>query len=216
MRIGIDFDNTLVCCAPLFHQVAYERGLVPRDLPPTKEAVRQYLRDRGRETEWTELQGSVYGPRLSEALPFSGAKEFVVLCREEKIPVHVISHKTRHALSGPPHDLHAAGHCWLESAGFYDRNALSRDEVYFEPTREHKLNRIGALGCTHFIDDLEEVFAEPRFPKGIKKWLFAPHLLRKGSTRVSGEYPDLPSVRPFATWTHIARAFEGDLQNDAR
>ena len=32
--------------------------------------------------------------------------------------------------------------------------------------------RIRALGCTHFIDDLEEVFLEPSFPSDVHKILF--------------------------------------------
>lgn len=201
MRVGIDFDNTLVCCAPLFHRVARDRGLVPENLPPTKDAVRQFLRDHGREREWTKLQGEVYGPRLSEALPFEGARAFVFLCRQKEIPVFVISHKTRHAVSGPAHDLHEAGHRWLESSGFYDKRALSRGGVFFELTREDKLNRIRALGCTHFIDDLEEVFAEPRFPNGVKKWLFAPES-KKEEPKVS---------RSFSTWFQVASALEEAL-----
>ena len=36
MRIGVDFDNTLVCYDGVFHRAALERGLIPSDL-----AVRQ-------------------------------------------------------------------------------------------------------------------------------------------------------------------------------
>lgn len=200
-RIGIDFDNTLVCCAPLFLRVANERGIIPPELSGGKDAVRQFLRDQGRDMEWTELQGEVYGPLLSEAHPFPGAREFLVLCRQKGIPLYVISHKTRHAVGGPPHDLREAGHRWLESNGFYDGTGLSRDKVYFETTREDKLNRIRILGCTYFIDDLKEVFAEPHFPMGVKKWLFAPDPTPEQSK----------GYRSFTTWDDVARAFEEDL-----
>ncbi|MBK8870683.1 MAG: HAD family hydrolase [Elusimicrobia bacterium] len=201
MRVGIDFDNTLVCCAPLFHRVALERGLVPPHLPATKDAVRNYLMDLGRETDWTELQGTVYGPRLCEALPFPGAREFVVLCRQKNIPVGVVSHKTRHALCGPAHNLHDAGYRWLESAGFFDQDVISRDQVFFEPSRAAKLNRIRALGCSHFIDDLREVFSEPRFPVEVKKWLFDPDSSQKGSK----------DTRSFSTWVQLSGALEEDF-----
>jgi hypothetical protein len=45
--------------------------------------------------------------------------------------------------------------------------------VYFEDDRAHKLARIAALDCTHFVDDLEEVFADPHFPAGVRRILFA-------------------------------------------
>jgi hypothetical protein len=43
--------------------------------------------------------------------------------------------------------------------------------VYFEGTRTEKIARIVALGCTHFIDDLEEVFDDPAFPSGVERLL---------------------------------------------
>ena len=40
MRIGLDFDNTIVTYDSLFHKVATEQGLVPASLPVSKLAVR--------------------------------------------------------------------------------------------------------------------------------------------------------------------------------
>jgi hypothetical protein len=47
-------------------------------------------------------------------------------------------------------------------------------QVYFESTRMDKIERIKKLKCTHFVDDLEEVFIEESFPSGVKKILYAP------------------------------------------
>ncbi len=44
------------------------------ELPPTKQAVRDFLRATGREADWTELQGIAYGPRIADAEPFPGVK----------------------------------------------------------------------------------------------------------------------------------------------
>lgn len=101
------------------------------------------------------------------------------LCRQKNIPVGVISHKTRHAVCGPAHNLHDAGYQWLESAGFFDKDVMSRDQVFFEPSRAAKLNRIRVLGCSHFIDDLREVFSEPSFPMKIKSG-YSIRILPKG------------------------------------
>ena len=54
MRIGIDFDNTIVSYDALFHKVAREAGLVPESVAATKVAVRDYLREIGREDDWTK------------------------------------------------------------------------------------------------------------------------------------------------------------------
>jgi hypothetical protein len=45
---GIDFDNTIICYDRLFHQIALEGGLIPRDLPAEKNAGHDYLREQGR------------------------------------------------------------------------------------------------------------------------------------------------------------------------
>ena len=49
---------------------------------------------------------------------------------------------------------------FMRKYGFFDEDILnlSVDSVYFEMTREEKVKRIESLQCTHFIDDLEEIF----------------------------------------------------------
>ena len=67
----------------------------------------------------------------------------------------IVSHRTRHPFIGPKHDLHEAARGWVDT--FLRRPGLiDRDGVFFELTKEEKLARIGAVGCTHFVDDLPE------------------------------------------------------------
>ena len=174
MRIGVDFDNTIVCYDALFPRVARELGLAAN--AETKAGVREELQRARRENDWTELQGRVYGERMAEAEPFPGVIEFFKACREAGWEVAIVSHKTRQPVLGKPCDLHAAALRWLEERGFFDPAgaALPRSAVFFELTRADKLARITALGCTHFIDDLPEVFAEAAFPK-IGRILFDPN-----------------------------------------
>ncbi|HEY3396244.1 MAG TPA: haloacid dehalogenase-like hydrolase [Armatimonadota bacterium] len=177
MRLGVDFDNTLVCYDAGFHRVAVERGLIPADLPVSKYAVRDYLRRGDREEDWTELQGYLYGARLDEAQAFPGALEFLARCLSEQVSVWIISHKTRYPFRGPQYDLHAAARQWLAEHG------LPADRVFLELTKADKLARIAALGCTHFVDDLPEFLAEPEFPAGVCRVLFDPHGQHEGETR---------------------------------
>lgn len=176
MVIGVDFDNTIVSYDALFHRIAAERGLIPNSVPVDKTAVRDHLRLLGGEEKWTELQGLVYGPRIREAAAFSGVHEFFSNCHRTGLTVHIVSHKTRQPVLGPPHDLHEAARSWLEQAGFFDSEspALPRDHVHFGGTRQEKIAHIRRLGCTTFIDDLEEVFSEPEFPASVERILFAP------------------------------------------
>jgi hypothetical protein len=46
VRIGIDFDNTIICYDTVFAAVARQRGLVPEGWDGLKSEVRDYLRPR--------------------------------------------------------------------------------------------------------------------------------------------------------------------------
>ncbi len=185
MRLGVDFDNTIVCYDALFHRVARERGLIPEGVPVNKSDVRNYLRRVENEAAWTEMQGYVYGARMSEAAPYPGVREFFQACRTAAIPTCIISHKTRHPFLGEKYDLHAAATAWLAQQGFFDpaQIGLPRENVFFELTKPAKLARIGQCGCTHFIDDLPEFLGESNFPAAVQRILFDPNQLYAGEQR---------------------------------
>jgi len=176
MLIGVDFDNTIVCYDGLFHRVAVEQRLIPPEIPASKGQVRDYLRQCGKEDAWTQMQGYVYGDRMKEADPFPGVMEFFTRCVRDGVNVCIVSHKTRYPYLGPKYDLHEAAQGWLKSQGFYDRDriGLSSDQVFFELTKQEKLERIAKQQCTHFIDDLPEFLGESGFPTGVERILFDP------------------------------------------
>jgi hypothetical protein len=204
MHIGVDFDNTIVCYDALFHKVAREKHLIPADVPVNKSEVRNYLRRAGKEDAWTEMQGYVYGARMAEATPYPGALDFLHACRAAGVPISIISHKTKHPFLGEKYDLHAAATNWLEQQGFFDpaRIGLPRENVFFELTKETKLERIGRCGCTHFIDDLPEFLAEPAFPTTALRMLFdANNLYAEESRFVRAQ-----------DWGEIRELFAADLR----
>jgi len=204
IRIGIDLDNTLVCYDELFHLAAREELLIEPSLPKRKEAIRDATRllPDG-EQRWTRLQAMVYGPRISQATLFEGAGVFLQHCAKQHAPVKIVSHKTPFAmLDNQPIDLRQAAREWLEAKGFFSSLKLSRNDVFFESTRAEKLERIRSLRCTHFIDDLAEVFAEPAFPPATQKLLFAPH----------GTAAANPETRVFAHWRELDRFFFHDAR----
>ncbi len=192
MRIGIDFDNTLVCYDRLFHRVALDAGLIPADVVQTKNAVRDHLRLCGRESAWTELQGIVYGPRMGEAEAFAGAIELLHTARGHGCELFIVSHKTRTPIIGPDYDLHAAARAWL--AANISETLVPPHRAYFELTKEQKLARIAACGCMIFIDDLPEILLAPTFPGYIGRWLFDP---TQAFANVSG-------VKRFNAWGELA------------
>lgn len=204
MTIGVDFDNTIVCYDQVFHKVALNQGLIPPKLPVSKGKVRDYLRQCGKENVWIDLQGYVYGARMREAELYPGAADFFIECRKQSIPVYIVSHKTLHPYQGPPYDLHQAAQEWLELQGFYDpkKIGLSRNEVFFDLTKQEKLKRIGELRCTYFIDDLPEFFSEPAFPLNVQRILFDPNCI----------YNSCPSRVHTTSWAAIKRILLEDTK----
>ena len=177
MRIGIDFDNTLVCYDQLFWKLAREKGLIDESIERRKNAVRDDLRRRGLEPRWTALQGEAYGGRILEALPFEGLFAGLTRLRQRGCSLFIVSHKTRFPVAGAEIDLHAAARSWLVQQGIWDpSNSGSLVQgVYFELTKLEKLQRIEQLGCDVFVDDLIELLMEPDFPTGVRRVLFDPH-----------------------------------------
>ena len=148
--------------------------VIPSTLPQSKQAVRDYLRQQGLEEEWTRLQGHVYGNRMREAKPFEGIIDFLKQCQRLHIPTSIISHKTLYPYLGPQYNLHESALDWLDYYGFYAW--VPKENIFFELTKEAKIERIRSQACTHFIDDLPEFLTEPSFPS-IHRLLFDPENL---------------------------------------
>jgi hypothetical protein len=202
--IGIDLDNTLVCYDELFHSVARQEGLIESSAPRSKEQIRDAIRllPQG-ESKWTRLQAIVYGAQMSGATAFEGSENFLRHCFTMGTKAVIVSHKTHFAtLDGKPVDLRESAIAWMKVKKFFEPDGcgLSPDGVFFESTRLEKIERIRALGCTHFIDDLMEVFAESSFPREVTKLLFAPHGATPGST----------DIKVFRTWQDLDEFFFHD------
>jgi hypothetical protein len=177
IKIGVDFDNTIVCYDLLFYKKAIELGLVSKDIKKKKGAIRDYIRTLpDGELLWQKLQAYVYGPGMDNAVLIAGVKNFFLNCKVGKIPIYIISHKSVHAkqdIGGV--NLRAKAMKWMVRNGFFDAGELdlSPNEVCFGSTRKDKIDHIRHLGCTHFIDDLVETFQEESFPSDVEKILFA-------------------------------------------
>lgn len=195
MLLGIDFDNTIVSYYGVFHRIALEKKIIPKGLPRSKDSVRNYLRSTGEEDEWTKMQGLVYGKRMDSCCPYPGVLDFFNFCNRTEIPLFIISHKTRHPFMGEKHDLHKAATSWLEAQGFHEPEigGIERNRVFFETTKEKKIERIRTSGCTHFIDDLPEFLLHPNFPENISRWLFDP----------AKNYRGINKLRRFESWQDI-------------
>ena len=202
MLIGIDFDNTIVSYDKLFYKVALEGSYIPEELEPTKIHVRDYLRGVDKEDVWTEMQGYVYGARMGEVDVFPGVFEFMRWAIDSEIKLAIVSHKTRYPFMGKKYDLHKAARKWIEARLLDGKgNFINDDHIFFELTKEEKLNRVKNIACDYFIDDLPEILLAPQFPKNVNKILFDP-------MRNHGNLPDTCSVNH---WDEIRCLVQQDL-----
>ena len=158
-KIGIDFDNTIVCYDDLFYKIAREENLIPKDSPHSKIFIRDYLRSKEKDETFTNLQAEVYGKRILEATPFPGVLSAIEDLIANNFKVSIISHKSLHPYKGPKYNLHDAAMLWLEKNKFISRNSISltKENIFFNLTKEKKIEKIHSLECDYFIDDLPEI-----------------------------------------------------------
>lgn len=182
MRIGIDFDNTLVGYDGLFGRLARERRWLSGRAARTKDQIKRALiAEDGHDLRWQRLQADAYGTRILEARAFPGALEFVAKARRDGHEVYVVSHKSERSHLDPSIRLRDHARRWLERSGA----RLPKDRVLFASTRDEKVRMIERLGLDVFIDDLPEVLAHPGFPPRTEKIHFRPELpWREVSRRV--------------------------------
>jgi len=200
--IGVDFDNTAVSYDAVLYREARAQGFVPQDVIVSKRTIRDAIRQRpDGKREWQRLQALIYGPKIGEGALIPGVRGFFQSCRRRRIPISIVSHKTEYAGGDSASvNLRQAALRWMQQQRFFEPDGLglSADDVYFESTRQEKVARIAALGCTHFIDDLEETFLEPGFPAHVHKILYG---LQEGQGR------DLPGMMRARSWQEIHAFF---------
>lgn len=195
--IAVDFDNTIANYDDVLYRLALERHLIDGSVRNTKSAVRTSVRSlRDGEIQWQQLQAAAYGPEIGHAKLIDGVPKFFQNCAQKGFQVYIVSHKTEYAAQDKNQtNLRSAAMGWLIDHHFFGPNGLglNKEDVFFEDTRLGKLNRVKSLGCTHFIDDLEETFLETGVRLDLKKILYAP---------LNTEH-NLPGVKKAKTWREI-------------
>ena len=131
IKLGIDFDNTLITYDAIFKKAALEKELIPINFPESKNLIRNYLIDRNQEKLFTMLQGEVYGSRIFEASQSEGMYESLRKAKNHGIELFIISHKTKTPYQGPKYNLHNAASNWLEKNLFFENLELIFQEKMF-------------------------------------------------------------------------------------
>lgn len=185
IKIGIDFDNTIVNYEDSFHQEAIKRKIFRKNHKKknSKSNLKNKLILGKKEEEWTSIQGIVYGKKMFRAKPYKNSVKFINKYSNNKnFELFIVSHKTLHPIIGEKINLHKISKDWMLKNKIFKnkKNEWIKKHVFFLKTKEEKIKKIIELECDYFIDDLMEILK--KLPKKIKAIHFDPY---KKSTKPS-------------------------------
>ena len=172
MRIGFDFDNTIVCYDQAI-KILIDKLNLPEELTRSKLSVRDYLRSQNRENDWTKFQGTLYGPGMAHAKPHAFFIEVANYLKLHHHELFIISHRSKYPYAGEKHDLHQFAREWVELQ-INSNQLINTNNILFLETLEKKIIQIEENKIELFIDDLLEVINHKNFPKTTKSILFDP------------------------------------------
>ena len=180
MKVGIDFDNTIVSYERVFHKVALEKSLINSNVAISKISVIDHIRTFINNDTWTELQGYVYGKRILDADIYDGFIDFLKFAKNNQIEVIIVSHKTIYPYLGKKYNLHDSARKFISKFFINENiNLLETKNIFFELTQREKAMRIQEESCDYFVDDLPEIFSLKEFPRKTKQILFDPEFKHK-------------------------------------
>lgn len=178
LRVGLDFDNTLICYDSVFPALARRHGWLSGKAASKSQVKEQLLREDGNDLRWQRLQAEAYGSGILKAKAFPGAEAFVRGALKAGHDVFIVSHKSKTSHFDPSVRLRESALKWLKDNrivenGHPDPKRIPAKRVLFAATRDEKVAAIAKLGLDLFVDDLPEVLEHPNFPKATLGVLFA-------------------------------------------
>lgn len=172
MRIGVDFDNTIVNYDGVFYAAGRKLGWLPDTIATSKQAVKSFLIEHQNEHKWTELQGVVYGKEIMQAKLYEDVKWVLSEFKKRQYQLFLVSHKTKFPIIGEKYDFHNAANHFLQH---HELLSLFESVQYCE-TKQRKISAIAELDLHWFIDDLSSVLLHSDFPEGTERLLFSPNM----------------------------------------
>jgi hypothetical protein len=173
LRVGIDFDNTLICYEQIFSDEAVKKGwLPPSDNPLSKAEVKSELISQdGNDLRWQELQSIVYGTEVILNAPFfAGVIDFFKKIQQYDVELFIVSHKSNYSNFDKTKDLRHWARQWMSQNNI--TSYIPTENINFEETLPEKVERINSLNFHFFIDDLQKVYDHSTFTKNCNKILF--------------------------------------------
>ncbi len=166
MRIGIDFDNTIINYHYVFHTLACEFSYISADIPKDKEQVKQaIIAHYGNDLHWQELQSIAYGEAIFQAEAFEGVLVALESLKKQGHELFIVSHKSVVSHYDPTVHLREYALDWLTKKFIVNEALIHESSLFFLDNLEDKISTITSLELDIFIDDLDLVVLHPNFPK---------------------------------------------------
>lgn len=170
-KFGFDLDNTLID----YSQSTFEYCKL-NNLPlyTTLKDLRKFIKYEMKDDEnWQAAQAWLYTDGLNYAFLKKGANEFFKVLAKNDFDLSIVSHKTSHTQEKHgSHELHFRVLKWLSSRldpKFFKIGV----NIFLEPTKYAKIQKIRDLKIDYFVDDLLEVLVDKNFPRTTKKYLLS-------------------------------------------
>ena len=202
-KIGIDLDNTIISYDDVFQLAANKFGLLDNNNCLSKESLRNQIRNqKNGEKKWQKLQGYVYGEGINEAVLFPGVYRFLWRCKERKIDVEIVSHKTEFGhFDSKKISLRDSATNFLINHGLLDNKNPLIKQVTYKNSKKEKVDYIKQNNYECFIDDLEEIIFSEEL-EGQKGILFSrDNLSVKNSNNVIAQSWEEISQSVLGNWS---------------
>ena len=190
MRIGFDFDNTIVNYDLVFSQIADQLNLEYLDSP--KNSIKNYYEvELGQRNLWKKVQFKVYCELISKIEP---SDKFIALLHwliENKHDIFIVSHKSQNIkINNKNLNLREPAKKWLE------RNIpiFNKERIFFESSAIAKIRKIKSLSLDFFVDDLVTILNLRQFPLLTKKILYNRYLLKLNNIYVASNWDEVKKL----------------------
>jgi hypothetical protein len=168
MRIGFDFDNTIVDYTSVFTQIANHFGLKNENNP--KNSIKYYFEEElDNPSSWKEVQLQVYCELIDNIKPCDKFSNLINWLVNNNHDFFIVSHKTETIKSGNSiSNLRGPARKWIEN----NLPNFKKERIFFESSALAKVKKIKSLSLDFFVDDLITILNHHQFPKHTKKILF--------------------------------------------